>query len=99
MSATHTSSSTDSKKLIPTLRACTTASQANHRASTPATRRTTAGMRGQPGTPAWSNHAAASTQSPPPATHSAVSGRSTQPSAQDPAHNAVQTAPTATEPV
>ena len=98
MSATHTSSSTDSKKLMPTLRACTTASHASHKASTPATRRTPAGMRGQPGTPALSSQAAARTHSPPPTTQRAVNGRSTQPNAHDPAHKATQATPTATEP-
>ncbi len=40
MSATHTRVSTDNKKLIPRMRACTTASQASHSASTPKTMRT-----------------------------------------------------------
>ncbi len=63
MSATQTSTSTDNRKLMPNTLAWTTASQASHRASTPATSRTARGMCGQPATPARSSQAPASTQS------------------------------------
>ena len=88
MSAIQTSVITDNRKLMPTARACTTASQASHSASTPATNRTGAGMRGQPATPARSSPALPSTQNAPPAIHSGANVRPVSPSAQEAPHSA-----------
>ena len=89
---------TDSKKLMPTARACTTASQASHSANTPTTRRSGAGMRGQPATPARSSQALPSTQNAPAPTHRGIRVRSVSPNTQEAAHKATHTAPMATEP-
>src|SRR6185369_3424480 len=98
MSATQTSTRTDSRKVMPMTRAWATASHASHSTRTPPASRTGFAIFGHPATPLRSNHAPASTHSPPPMAQSIDSGRASRPAYQEAAHNARQAIASDTEP-
>src|SRR5450830_529540 len=98
MSATQTSSSTDSKNWTPITRACATASQASQSTTRPPSKRSAFGILGQPTTPLRRSQPPANTQPAPAAAQRRARDFSSRPPYQDKPQASTHAAASAIEP-